>query len=121
VCGGGAVAAIFLHYVIMRTSYIYIYVMCVCTIIYIYVYKYGVYNMQQEARYTPVDAGQRRRKSSSGVPEHNARSNCFYIPNFNIKLSTYIVINYYCLLFCADAISRHTILQQQFAARAETT
>jgi len=76
--------------------------------------------MQQEARYTPVDTGQRRRKSSSGLPEHNARSNCFCIPNFNIILCMYIyiyiVINYYCLLFCADvAISRHTILQQQFA------
>jgi len=50
--------------------------------------------MQQEARYTPVDTGQRRRKSSSGVPEHNARSNCFYIPNFNIILYIYIYI--YC-------------------------
>lgn len=39
--------------------------------------------MQQEARYTPVDTVQHRRKSSSGMPEHNARSNCFYIPNFN--------------------------------------
>lgn len=80
--------------------------------------------MQQEARYTPVDTGQRRRKSSSGVPEHNARSNCFYIPNFNIILCVYIIYCnklYYCLLFCADvAISRHTILQQQFAS-AETT
>lgn len=53
------------------------------------VYKYGIYNMQQEARYTPVDTGQRRRKSSSGVPEYNARSNCFYIPNFNIILYIY--------------------------------
>lgn len=39
--------------------------------------------MQQEARYTPVDTGQHRRKSSSGMLKHNARSNCFYIPNFN--------------------------------------
>lgn len=44
-----------------------------------------IHPMQQEARYTPVDTG----ATGSPVPvyiEHNAHSNCFYTPNFDITI-----------------------------------
>lgn len=60
--------------------------MCVYNI-HIFIYLYiGIRNvcMQQEARYTPVDTGQHRRKSSSGVPASTMRALIAFIFRISI-------------------------------------